>query len=69
MFLFLDTDEIDTFSIEKSNGRVKLTKSLDSMHRNHYRLVVKAQDDSDPPKSDTAEVSYLILSLLGQLFN
>ncbi len=53
-----DTEEIDTFAVDRTNGRVKLTKSLDSVHRNHYRLVVKAQDDSEPPKSDTAEVSF-----------
>ena len=54
----IDSDEIETFAIEQNNGRVKLTKSLDSVHRNHYRLVVKAEDDSDPPKSDTTEVSF-----------
>lgn len=47
---------MDTFSVEPTNGRVKLAKALDSVQRNHYRLLVKAEDDSDPPKYDTAEV-------------
>lgn len=42
--------------MESNNGRVKLAKPLDSMHRNHYRLLVKAEDDSEPPKFDSAEV-------------
>jgi len=55
-----DADSVDTFSIEASNGRVKLAKSLDSVQRNHYRLLVKAEDDSDPPKFDTAEVIFFV---------
>jgi len=51
---------MDTFTVEASNGRVKLAKPLDSAQRNHYRLLVKAEDDSDPPKSDTAEVNIII---------
>ncbi|CAG2120267.1 unnamed protein product, partial [Medioppia subpectinata] len=54
-YTLLNSDEMKTFSIEQSNGRVKLTKALDSVHRNHYRLLVKAEDDSEPPKSDTTE--------------
>lgn len=56
-FLCIDADEIDTFSVDKSTGKVKLVKPLDSNFRNHYRLLVKSEDDSDPPKFDTAEVS------------
>ena len=58
-FLFSDSQEVDTFTVEAGNGRVKLAKPLDSVQRNHYRLQVKAEDDSDPPKFDTAEVSRL----------
>lgn len=57
IFPFSDSDEIDTFSVDKSTGKVKLVKPLDSNYRNHYRLLVKSEDDSDPPKSDTAEVT------------
>lgn len=52
-----DTDQVDTFVVEAKTGRVKLAKPLDSVQRNHYSLLVKAEDNSDPPKSDTAEVS------------
>lgn len=52
----LDPEEIDTFSVDKSTGKVKLVKPLDSNFRNHYRLLVKSEDDSEPPKSDSAEV-------------
>lgn len=55
-----DTDQVDTFVIEEKTGRVKLAKPLDSVQRNHYSLLVKAEDNSDPPKSDTAEVSETI---------
>jgi len=54
--LLADPDEIDTFAIDKSTGKVKLVKPLDSNFRNHYRLLVKSEDDSEPPKSDSAEV-------------
>ncbi len=66
-FLFAfssDADEVDTFSIDPNTGRIKLAKSLDSMHRNHYRLMVKAEDDSEPPKSDSAEVSSESINVL-----
>lgn len=46
--------------MEASNGRVKLSKPLDSAHRNHYKLLVKAEDDSEPPKSDVAEVNIIV---------
>lgn len=51
---------MDTFLVEASNGRVKLSKPLDSVHRNHYKLLVKAEDDSEPPKSDVAEVNIIV---------
>lgn len=51
---------MDTFSVEASNGKVKLARPLDSAHRSHYRLVVKAEDDSEPPKYDTAEVNIIV---------
>lgn len=38
---------------------MKLVKPLDSNFRNHYRLLVKSEDDSEPPKSDSAEVLVL----------
>jgi hypothetical protein len=46
--------------VEASNGRVKLSKPLDSASRNHYKLLVKAEDDSEPPKSDVAEVNIIV---------
>ena len=53
----IDSDEIDTFSVDKNSGKIKLVKPLDSNYRNHYRLIVKSEDsDGEPPKSDTAEV-------------
>ena len=52
----IDSDEIDAFSVDKNSGKIKLVKPLDSNYRNHYRLIVKSEDDSEPPKSDTAEV-------------
>jgi len=55
-----DTDEIDTFSVDKSTGKVKLVKPLDSNFRNHYRLLVKSEDDGEPTKSDTAEVNIIV---------
>lgn len=56
-----DSAEVDAaFTIEASKGRVKLAKPLDSAQRNHYRLVVKAEDDSDPPKFDVAEVNIIV---------
>lgn len=55
-----DAAQMDTFSVEASNGKVKLARPLDSAHRSHYRLVVKAEDDSEPPKFDTAEVNIIV---------
>lgn len=51
---------MDTFTVDTQSGRVKLAKSLDSVQRNHYKLLVKAEDDSDPPKFDTAEVNIIV---------
>ena len=51
------SDSTETFTIEPNSGHIKLAQSLDSVQKNHYRLLVKAQDESDPPKFDTAEVS------------
>lgn len=56
----VDADGMDTFTIEPSSGHIKLAKSLDSVHRNHYRLMVRAQDESEPPKYDTAEINILV---------
>lgn len=51
---------MDTFSVEAANGKVKLARPLDSAHRSHYRLLVKAEDNSEPPKFDTAEVNIIV---------
>lgn len=53
-------DGTDTFTIEPNSGHIKLAKPLDSVQRNHYRLLVKAQDESEPPKFDTAEINILV---------
>lgn len=53
-------DGTETFSIEPNSGHIKLAKPLDSVQRNHYRLMVKAQDESEPPKFDTAEINILV---------
>lgn len=53
-------DGTDTFTIEPTSGHIKLAKPLDSVQRNHYRLMVKAQDESEPPKYDTAEINILV---------
>ena len=58
--MILDAGQVDTFTVEAANGRVKLSKPLDSAQRNHYRLLVKAEDESEPPKSDTAEVNIIV---------
>jgi len=55
--LELDSNQVDTFVVDETTGKVKVAQPLDSVHRNHYSLMVKAEDDSDPPKFDTAEVS------------
>lgn len=39
---------------------MKLVKPLDSNFRNHYRLLVKSEDDTEPPKSDSAEVNIIV---------
>ena len=49
-----------TFSIDRQTGEIKLKKQLDSSQKNHYRLTVRAEDDSDPPKADTAELNVFI---------
>ncbi|XP_037269642.2 protocadherin Fat 3 isoform X1 [Rhipicephalus microplus] len=53
-------NEVDTFSVEPNTGEIRLAKALDSIHQSHYRLVVSATDDGDPPKSDHAEVNIII---------
>lgn len=53
-------DGTDTFTIEPTTGHIKLARPLDSVQRNHYRLMVKAQDESEPPKYDTAEINILV---------
>nr|XP_046916120.1 protocadherin Fat 4-like isoform X2 [Dermatophagoides farinae] len=59
-YYLLNSDEIDAFSVDKNSGKIKLVKPLDSNYRNHYRLIVKSEDDSEPPKSDTAEVNIIV---------
>nr|XP_027203228.1 protocadherin Fat 4-like [Dermatophagoides pteronyssinus] len=60
-YYLLNSDEIDTFSVDKNSGKIKLVKPLDSNYRNHYRLIVKSEDsDGEPPKSDTAEVNIIV---------
>ncbi|RWS16902.1 protocadherin Fat 4-like protein, partial [Dinothrombium tinctorium] len=59
-YSLLNDDEIDTFSVDSTNGRIKLSQPLDSVQRNHYRLRVKAEDNSEPPKFDTAEINILV---------
>jgi len=49
-----------TFAIDQSTGELKLKKQLDSTQKNHYKLIVRAEDDSEPPKSDTAEINVFI---------
>lgn len=55
-----DQDGSDTFTIEPNTGHIKLARPLDSVQRNHYRLMVRAQDESEPPKFDTAEINILV---------
>lgn len=49
-----------TFFIDQNSGEVKLKKQLDSTQKNHYKLIVRAEDDSEPPKSDTAELNVFV---------
>ena len=37
-----------------------MAKPLDSAQHSHYKLVVKASDEGDPPRSDTAEVNIIV---------
>lgn len=61
LMMDMDQDEgTETFTIEPTSGHIKLAKPLDSVQRNHYRLMVKAQDESEPPKYDTAEINILV---------
>ncbi|RWS30694.1 protocadherin Fat 4-like protein, partial [Leptotrombidium deliense] len=55
-----DEGEMETFAVDANTGRVKLAQPLDSVQRNHYRLKVKAEDSSDPPKYDTAEINIIV---------
>ncbi|GIY85689.1 protocadherin-like wing polarity protein stan [Caerostris extrusa] len=54
-YALLNSDEIDAFDVDMSTGDIRLVKALDSVQQSHYRLLVEASVDSDPPKSDTAE--------------
>lgn len=49
-----------TFEIDRHTGEVKLKKQLDSTQKNHYKLIVRAEDDSEPPKTDTAELNVFV---------
>ncbi|KAG9511249.1 Cadherin-89D, partial [Fragariocoptes setiger] len=55
-----DSGATDTFTLDATSGAIKLAALLDSVQRNHYRLTVRAQDESDPPKFDTAELNILV---------
>lgn len=55
-----DLQKQATFSIDRSSGEIKLKKQLDSTQKNHYKLIVRAEDESDPPKSDSAELNVFI---------
>lgn len=55
-----DLQKQATFSIDRSSGEIKLKKPLDSTQKNHYKLIVRAEDESDPPKSDSAELNVFI---------
>ncbi|XP_074599101.1 protocadherin Fat 4-like [Brevipalpus obovatus] len=58
-YSLLNTDQVDTFIVEET-GRIKLARPLDSVQRNHYSLLVKAEDKSDPPKFDQAEINIIV---------
>ncbi|GFY64501.1 cadherin-89D [Trichonephila inaurata madagascariensis] len=59
-YALLNTDEIDAFDVDTSTGDIRLVKALDSVQQSHYRLLVEASVDTDPPKSDTAEVNIIV---------
>ncbi|GIY14254.1 protocadherin-23 [Caerostris extrusa] len=59
-YALLNSDEIDVFDVDMSTGDMRLVKALDSVQQSHYRLLVEASVDSDPPKSDTAEVNIIV---------
>ncbi|CAL1272163.1 unnamed protein product [Larinioides sclopetarius] len=59
-YALLNTEEIDAFDVDSSTGDIRLVKALDSVQQSHYRLLVEASVDSDPPKSDTAEVNIIV---------
>lgn len=60
----LDAEELDAFDVDMSTGDIRLVKALDSVQQSHYRLLVEASVDSDPPKSDTAEVRLISFKIL-----
>ncbi|XP_013781091.1 cadherin-89D-like, partial [Limulus polyphemus] len=59
-YKLLNDQDVDTFSIDEETGEVFVSKPLDSIHRSHYRLLVSAKDNSDPPKVDKTELNIIV---------
>lgn len=49
-----------SFAIDKHTGEIILKKQLDSTQKNHYKLIIRAEDETEPPKSDTAELNVFV---------
>lgn len=51
------------FSIDTEGGQIHLQKSIDREKQDSYKLVVRAQDLGDPPKSNTTQVVINVLDV------
>ena len=53
----------NAFSIHPENGEIYLQKSIDREKQDSYKLIIRAQDMGDPPKSNTTQVVVNILDV------
>ncbi|XP_071746088.1 LOW QUALITY PROTEIN: protocadherin-like wing polarity protein stan [Lepeophtheirus salmonis] len=51
------------FSANAENGNIRVQKNLDRESEDHYKLIVRAQDLGNPPKSNTTQVLIKLLDV------
>ncbi|QQP58448.1 Starry night, partial [Caligus rogercresseyi] len=51
------------FSMNSENGNIRVQKSLDRESEDHYKLIIRAQDLGNPPKSNTTQVLIKLLDV------